>query len=130
MFKQQKVNKSGDALIDAEAEEEEEEEEEKEEEKLLVLNISDSSSTTQRKTMMTALVMTEDFNNIVDEFSDNDGDDEVRDAGRKSLAVKEETNRHKEITRRIREGYDGRRECIVGGVGWARGCHRFDQPTS
>ena len=79
---------------------------------------------------MTTLVVTEDFDNIVDEVSENEGDEEAGDAGQKSLAVKEETNSHKEIMRRMREGCDRRRKGIVGGVRWARGDHRFDQLTS
>lgn len=45
---------------------------------------------------------------------------------RQQLAAREEKERHKEIMRRMREGYDGRRGGIASGAG-ARGMHRFDQ---
>lgn len=69
----------------------------------------------------------DDFENIVDDISDNEGDEEAGEVGRKALAAQEETNRHKEMMRRMREGYDGRRGGIAGGGGGARGNHRFDQ---
>lgn len=46
---------------------------------------------------------------------------------RAQLQQKEEKDRHKEILRRMREGYDGRRGGIAGGGNGARGMHRFDQ---
>jgi len=124
MLKRQKANKSGGALVDAEAEEEEEEEG--------VAGLEDFGFTLNNTKKHNDDdygddAGEEDFDNIVDEVSDNEGDEEAGDAGRKALAVKEETDRHKEIMRRMREGYDGRREGIVGGVGLARGNHRFDQ---
>jgi len=122
-LKRQKANRSGGALVDAEAEEEEEEEG--------VTGLEDFgftlNSTKKDDEDGGDDAGEEDFDNIVDEVSDNEGDEEAGDAGRKALAVKEETDRHKEIMRRMREGYDGRRDGIVGGVGRARGNHRFDQ---
>ena len=47
------------------------------------------------------LVMIEGFDNIVDEFSDNEGDEEAGNDWKKSLTVKEETKRHEEVMRRM-----------------------------
>jgi len=69
----------------------------------------------------------EDLNHVVDELSDNEGDEEEGDRARKEMVQREEKERHKEIMRRMREGYDGRRGGIAGGGGTARGVHRFEQ---
>ena len=42
------------------------------------------------------------------------------------MAAREEKERHKDMMRRMREGYDGRRGGVAGG-GSARGNLRFDQ---
>ena len=68
----------------------------------------------------------DDLENVVDELSDNEGDEEAGEAARRAAAAREEKERHKEIMRRMREGYDGRRGGVAGG-GSARGNLRFDQ---
>ena len=67
----------------------------------------------------------DDLENVVDELSDNEGDEEAGEAARRAAAAREEKERHKEIMRRMREGYDGRRGGVAGGS--ARGNLRFDQ---
>lgn len=69
----------------------------------------------------------EDFENIVDDLSDNEGDEEAGEAARKAMALKEDKLRHKEIMRRIRDGYDGRRGGIAGGLGNTRGNLAFEE---
>jgi hypothetical protein len=70
----------------------------------------------------------DDLDNVVDEVSDGEGDEEAGDLARQRLQRAEEKERHKEIMRRMREGYDGRRGGIVAsGAGGARGTLRFDQ---
>jgi hypothetical protein len=69
----------------------------------------------------------DDLKHVVDEVSDNEGDEEAGDEARKRQDRREEQERHKEILRRMREGYDGRRGGIAGGGVGARGMHRFDQ---
>ena len=69
----------------------------------------------------------DDLDHVVDDLSDGEGDEEAGDVARKRLEQAEEKERHKEIMRRMREGYDGRRGGIASGVGGARGMHRFDQ---
>ena len=68
----------------------------------------------------------DDLEGVVDELSDDEGDEEAGEAARKKLQAKEEKERHKEVLRRMREGYDGRRGGIGSGAG-VRGVHRFDQ---
>jgi hypothetical protein len=68
----------------------------------------------------------DDLENVVDELSDNEGDEDAGEKARKVMERKEEKLRHKEMMRRMREGYDGRRGGITGG-GTSRGLHRFDQ---
>ena len=67
----------------------------------------------------------DDLENVVDDLSDNEGDEEAGEAARRAAAAREEKERHKEIMRRMREGYDGRRGGVAGGS--ARGNLRFDQ---
>ena len=67
----------------------------------------------------------DDLENVVDDLSDNEGDEEAGMEARKALEQKEERERHKEVMRRMRDGYDGRRGGIASGGG--RGMHRFDQ---
>ena len=69
----------------------------------------------------------EDLKHVVDDLSDNEGDEEAGEEARKAMESKLEKERHKEIIRRMREGYDGRRGGIAGGGVGARGMHRFDQ---
>ena len=68
----------------------------------------------------------EDLENVVDDVSDGEGDEEAGDNARKELQAREEKMRHKEMLRRIREGYDGRRGGVAGGAS-KRGNLRFDQ---
>jgi hypothetical protein len=68
----------------------------------------------------------DDLDHVVDDLSDGEGDEEAGEKARKQLEAREEKERHKEIMRRMREGYDGRRGGIASGAG-ARGIHRFDQ---
>jgi hypothetical protein len=69
----------------------------------------------------------DDLKNVVDELSDNEGDEEAGETARVDMLHKEDKERHKEILRRMREGYDGRRGGIALGGAGARGMHRFDQ---
>jgi hypothetical protein len=69
----------------------------------------------------------DDLEHVVDDVSDNEGDEDAGRIARKRQEQKEEKERHKEILRRMREGYDGRRGGIAGGGAGARGMHRFDQ---
>jgi len=66
-----------------------------------------------------------DLEGIVDDLSDGEGDEEEGAKARKLLQEKEEKEQHKEILRRMRDGYDGRRGGIA--AGGARGVHRFDE---
>ncbi len=68
----------------------------------------------------------DDLEHIVDEVSDGEGDEEAGEKARKELLAKEEKLRHKEVLRRIREGYDGKRGGVAGGSS-KRGNLRFDQ---
>jgi len=62
---------------------------------------------------------------IVDELSDDEGDEEEGAKARKELQEREEKRQHKDILRRMRDGYDGRRGGIASGG--ARGVHRFEE---
>jgi len=73
-------------------------------------------------------ILDDDLDGIVDELSDNEGDEQAGEEGRKKMHAREEKERHKEILRRMRDGYDGRRGGIASGN--ARGVHRFDQLIS
>ena len=124
LLKKQKARKSN--LVDAEAEEEEEEEG--------VAGLEDFGFTLDAKKKSNDDdeddaddADEEDFENIVDDLSDNEGDEVAGEAARKALTLKEEKLRHKEIMRRMRDGYDGKRGGIAGGAGTARGNLRFDQ---
>ena len=59
----------------------------------------------------------DDLEHIVDTYSDDEGDEDLADEARAKAAQLEEKARHKEMMRRMKEGYDGRR----GGVSGARG---------
>ena len=123
-LKKQRRKGSGN-LVEAEAEEEEEEE---------VAGLEDFGfSVTKKKkddddeeNEADNELDEDDLKHVVDDVSDDEGDEEAGKAARKELEQREEKERHKEIIRRMREGYDGRRGGIAGGAG-ARGMHRFDQ---
>jgi hypothetical protein len=66
-----------------------------------------------------------DLDGIVDELSDDEGDEEEGAKARKELQEREEKRQHKDILRRMRDGYDGRRGGIASGG--ARGVHRFEE---
>jgi hypothetical protein len=66
-----------------------------------------------------------DLDGIVDELSDDEGDEEEGAKARKELQEREERRLHKDLLRRMRDGYDGRRGGIASGG--ARGVHRFEE---
>lgn len=68
-----------------------------------------------------------DMEDVVDDVSVGEGDEEAGEQARKAMELQEEKEQHREIMRRMREGYDGRRGGIAGGGAGARGVHRFDQ---
>jgi hypothetical protein len=125
-LKRQKKNR-GQGLVEDQAEEEEEEE---------VAGLEDFGFSVKKKKqgdddddddIHDDALDEDDLKHVVDDVSDNEGDEEAGDEARKKQERLEEKERHKEILRRMREGYDGRRGGIAGsGVG-ARGMHRFDQ---
>jgi len=123
MLKKRKSRKGG--MIDAEAEEEEEEEG--------IAGLEDFGFTSKEKKNrdkdedMDVDIDDDDLDHIVDDISDNEGDEEAGERARKAMAAKEEKERHKEIIRRMREGYDGRRGGVAGGIGGARGNLRFNE---
>lgn len=124
-LKKQKALRKNGNLVEEEAEEEEEEEG--------VAGLEDFGFTLNTKKKETEDdedndddMDDDDFEDIVDDVSDNEGDEAAGEAGRKAMAIREEKARHKEIIRRMREGYDGKRGGIAGG-GEARGNLRFDQ---
>jgi hypothetical protein len=118
--KQKKLRKGG--AFDEEAEEEEEEE--------AVAGLEDFGFTVDSKKRDDEDdendADEEDFDNIVDEVSDGEGDEEAGEEARNALQAREEKMRHKEVLRRIREGYDGKRGGVAGGSS-KRGNLRFDQ---
>lgn len=124
-LKKQKALRKNGTLVEEEAEEEEEEEG--------VAGLEDFGFTLNSKKKDAEDdedgdddMNEDDFEDIVDEVSDNEGDEDAGEAGRKAMALKAEKALHKEIIRRMREGYDGKRGGIAGG-GEARGNLRFDQ---
>jgi len=123
-LKKQKANRGSRTLLEVEAEEEEEEEG--------VAGLEDFGFTLESKKKAEDEdeddnAEDEDFENIVDDVSDNEGDEEAGETARKAMMRLEEKQRHKDIMRRMREGYDGKRGGIAGGIGGARGNLRFDQ---
>jgi len=115
------------SLIEAEADEEEEEE--------AVLGLEDFGFSVAKKNgnedeedEKNFRANEDDLDHVVDELSDGEGDEEAGEIGRKEIMAKEEKERHKEIMRRMRDGYDGRRGGVGGGS--ARGIYRFDQITA
>ncbi len=124
LAKQKRRQKKGGGLVDGEAEEEEEEEG--------IVGLEDFGFAVQKKKgdddddVDDAEVDEDDLEHVVDDLSDGEGDEEAGEAARKRLEAKEEKERHKEIMRRMREGYSGRDRAIASGIGGARGMHRFD----
>ena len=124
-MKKQKKRKSG--FVEDEADEEEEEE---------VAGLEDFGFTVNKKNKKEEeedvdAIDEDDLQNVVDELSDDEGDEEAGEEARKEMQRKEEKLQHKEIMRRMREGYDGRRGGgIAGGAAGARGMHRFDELVS
>ena len=122
LLREKKRRRRGGGLVDGEAEEEEEDEG--------IVGLEDFGFAVQKKNDdedEDVDVDEDDLEHVVDDVSDDEGDEEAGDAARKRLEAKEEKDRHKEIIRRMREGYDGRRGGIASGIGGARGMHRFDQ---
>ncbi|KAL7574576.1 hypothetical protein ACA910_015926 [Epithemia clementina (nom. ined.)] len=114
----------GGGLIEEEADEEEEDQ---------MAGLEDFGFTVRKKTagdddddVEEDGIRKDDLEGVVDDLSDDEGDEEAGEAARKRLHAKEEKERHKEVLRRLREGYDGRRGGIGSGAG-VRGVHRFDQ---
>jgi len=124
LTKQKKLQRKNGGLVEGEAEEEEEEEG--------IVGLEDFGFAVSKKKDdddedIDGDVDDNDLDHIVDDLSDGEGDEEAGEVARKRLEQAEEKERHKEIMRRMREGYDGRRGGIASGVGGARGMHRFDQ---
>jgi hypothetical protein len=125
---QNKKNKKGkNALVEQEAEEEEEEE---------VAGLEDFGFSISKKKKddeeddQHFQLDEDDLKHVVDDVSDNEGDEEAGQLARQRMQQKEEQLRHREMLRRMREGYDGRRGGIGSASGTARGIHRFDQLVS
>eukprot|EP00985_Skeletonema_marinoi_P020349 scaffold12075_cov131-Skeletonema_marinoi.AAC.5 len=124
LAKQKRRQRKGGGLVEGEAEEEEEEEG--------IVGLEDFGFAVHKKKgdddddVDDAEVDEDDLEHVVDDVSDGEGDEEAGDVARKRLEAKEEKERHKEIMRRMREGYGGRDRGIASGVGGARGMHRFD----
>jgi len=123
LAREKKRRRKGGGLVEGEAEEEEEEEG--------IVGLEDFGFSIEKKKDEEddedVDVDEDDLEHVVDDVSDNEGDEEAGEAARKKFEAREEKERHKEIIRRMREGYDGRRGGIASGVGGARGTLRFDQ---
>jgi hypothetical protein len=118
-----KMKKRKNGLVEEEADEEEEEE---------VAGLEDFGFSVHKKTADDDedgddQLDEDDLEHVVDDLSDNEGDEEEGEKARQVMARKEEKDKHKEMMRRMRDGYDGRRGGIAGGGAGARGVHRFDQ---
>ncbi len=122
-LKKRKKQKGG--LVEEEAEEEEEEEIAGLED--FGFSISKKNKKNDDEDHVNDQLDEEDLKHVVDDVSDGEGDEDAGRIARKRLEQQEEKARHKEILRRMREGYDGRRGGIAGGGAGARGMHRFDQ---
>ena len=114
----------GGGLVEEEADEEEEDQ---------IVGLEDFGFTVRKKNADNDEddadgdgIRKDDLEGVVDDLSDGEGDEEAGEAARKKIQAKEEKERHKEVIRRLREGYDGRRGGIGSGAG-VRGVHRFDQ---
>ncbi len=123
LAKEKRRQQKNGGLVEAEAEEEEEEEG--------IVGLEDFGFAVSKKKDDDddddGDVDQDDLDHVVDDVSDGEGDEEAGEVARKRLEQAEEKERHKEIIRRMREGYDGRRGGIASGVGGARGTLRFDQ---
>lgn len=123
LAKEKRRQRKNGGLVEAEAEEEEEEEG--------IVGLEDFGFAVSKKKddddEDDGDVDQDDLDHVVDDVSDGEGDEEAGEEARKRLEQAEEKERHKEIIRRMREGYDGRRGGIASGVGGARGTLRFDQ---
>eukprot|EP00980_Cylindrotheca_fusiformis_P013338 scaffold3399_cov117-Cylindrotheca_fusiformis.AAC.8 len=125
-LKKQKRRKGASGLVEQEAEEEEEEE---------VAGLEDFGFSIKKKKTdddedddpNSFKLNEDDMKHVVDDVSDNEGDEEAGMAARKSMEQAEEKRRHKEMLRRMREGYDGRRGGIAGSSGGARGVFDFNK---
>jgi hypothetical protein len=118
-----KMKKQKNGLVEEEADEEEEEE---------VAGLEDFGFSVHKKKADDDEdgddeLDEDDLEHVVDDVSDNEGDEEEGEKARQEMARKEEKERHQEMIRRMRDGYDGRRGGIAGGGAGARGIHRFDQ---
>lgn len=122
-LKRQKLRKKG--LVEDQAEEEEEEEVAGLED--FGFSIAKKKKSDDEEDVVDDKLDEDDLKHVVDELSDDEGDEAAGDMARQRQEQREEKERHKEILRRMREGYDGRRGGIAGGGVGARGMHRFDQ---
>ena len=123
--RQKKLQRKGAGLVDGEAEEEDDEDQG-------IAGLEDFGFAIERKDKgeedADADISDDDLENVVDELSDNEGDEEAGEQARKRLERAEEKARHKDLMRRMREGFTGTRGGIVAsGAGGARGTMRFDQ---
>ena len=115
--KKKRMMKGLNSLVEEEADEEEEED--------AVAGLEDFGFGTKKvgeedeeKAAGLDTITADDLENIVDTFSDDEGDEEEGDKKRALQAAAEEKKAHKEMMRRMKEGYDGRRH---GTAGAARG---------
>ncbi len=126
LLKKRKARRGEADFVEAEAEEEEEEEGVAGLEDFGFTLASDAKKKGDGEDDENVDADDDDFEDIVDDVSDNEGDEEAGEAARNAMNLNEEKMRHKEIMRRMREGYDGKRGGVAGGSG-ARGNIRFDQ---
>lgn len=98
------------SLVEVEAEEEEEDQQ-----GLGDFGFKISSSTLKEGESERVVANEDDFENIVDDLSDNEGDDDAGDLKRRAQLAKEDQDAKEEIKRRMREGFSGR------GLGALRG---------
>ena len=119
-------NRKGSGLVEAEADEEEEEEIAGLEDFGFSLNKKKKDNDDDEEQDADELDE-EDLKHVVDDISDDEGDEDAGEEARLAMQQLEEKEQHKEMLRRMRDGYDGRRGGIAGGGVGARGMHRFDQ---
>eukprot|EP00977_Amphora_coffeiformis_P006366 scaffold1353_cov161-Amphora_coffeaeformis.AAC.38 len=125
--KVKKLKKRNGEMIDDEADEEEEEEIVGLEDFGFAMHKKKKTGDDDEENEEDDELDQDDLENVVDDVSDGEGDEDAGEEARKALQLREEKERHREIMRRMREGYDGRRGGIAGGGAGARGLHRFDQ---